>query len=84
MRIRVLYEQRSPITGDPEQPAPPLPFTVVNKGSQRAEAISSCHTPPLLRDLSLDPPFATALTLPGFAVQQPKLIRSLEIKSFTT
>lgn len=66
--------------GGPREAMPTLHFTVVNFGSQRAKTMSSCQPPPP-RDLSLDLPFAAAPTLPGFAVEQPKLIGSLDIQS---
>lgn len=66
--------------GGPREPVSTLHFTVVTLGSQRAKTMSSCQPPPP-RDLSLDPLFAAAPTLPGFAVEQLKLIASLDIQS---
>lgn len=54
--------------GGPREAVPTLHFTVVTLGSQRAKTMSSCQPPPP-RDLSLDPPFAAAPTLPGLAVR---------------
>lgn len=64
--------------GGPREAVPTLHFIVVTLGSERAKTMSSCQPPPP-RDLSLDPPFAAAPTVPGFAVEQPKLIGSLDI-----